>query len=335
MKKIFLNLALIGLVGFSGCKKNETTLPEPESNKSVGILQAFTQLDADGRINPQITTVTKRTFGQPDSLYNFVVNASLVDASTTATNDISVNYSLDFTGLNTVNLKRGVAGLPIYEPLPDSVLVFSTKSSTIGQGKRTSADVGFSISSKKIESGHLYAIPVKVILNNTSGYEVDKATQTAYFVIKTESKIYPEFERSAWKVLGFDSQETSGEGPNNGRAIYVLDGNINTFWHTQWQGASPKFPHWISIDMGSTKTIHGFSIMDRQGSSYDGAKNVIISTSSDGITWTDLTPITLTATNAKQMVDVIPVNNVRYFKVTALNSMADGIFLSMAELGAY
>lgn len=42
-----------------------------------------------------------------------------------------------------------------------------------------------------------------------------------------------EIDRSGWSVHSFDSEESNGEGPNNGRAVHAIDNNNNTFWHTR------------------------------------------------------------------------------------------------------
>ena len=41
---------------------------------------------------------------------------------------------------------------------------------------------------------------------------------------------------SAWQVVEVSSEETSGEGSDNGHAIHAFDGLKGTFWHTQWKG---------------------------------------------------------------------------------------------------
>lgn|GEM_PF-1162339 len=336
MKKNILYLLVMCLLVTSACKKNKDNgTAELPGDNTVGILQAFTQVDENGRVNPPATVLTRRTYGQPDSLYNFVVNASLVKANAIATSDVGIIYTLDYSNLSAINLKRGLAGLAIYEPLPDSVLVFDKKTAVISSGKRISADVGFTISSKKIEGGHLYALPVKIAINGSGSYKVDGQVQTAYFVIKTESKTYPDFDRSAWKVLGFDSEETSGEGANNGRVIQALDGKPGTFWHTQYSSSLPGFPHWASFDMGSARTIHGFAIQARIDGPENGPKDVVVTKSSDGITWTDMAQFSLKQTNALQRIDIIPVDNVRYFKLTFLNNFSGNKYCVTAEIGAY
>ncbi len=50
---------------------------------------------------------------------------------------------------------------------------------------------------------------------------------------------------SGFTDLSTDSEETAGEGPVNGHVAAAFDGKDTTFWHTQWQGATPTLPHWL------------------------------------------------------------------------------------------
>ena len=62
-------------------------------------------------------------------------------------------------------------------------------------------------------------------------------------------------------VVKVDSEETAGE---NGAATNAVDGNPNTFWHTQWQDATPECPHEIILELVPPSTIKGFTCLPRQ-----------------------------------------------------------------------
>src|ERR1017187_2573269 len=55
-------------------------------------------------------------------------------------------------------------------------------------------------------------------------------------------------EKAKLKFVKADSEETAGE---DGKGANAVDGDANTFWHTQWQDASPECPHEIIIDRKS------------------------------------------------------------------------------------
>lgn len=71
-------------------------------------------------------------------------------------------------------------------------------------------------------------------------------------------------DKTAWKVLSYSSQEISGEG-TNGRAAQIIDGNDNTYWHSQWQGATPSYPHRFVIDMQKEELVKGLRILSSDG----------------------------------------------------------------------
>ncbi|MCF3111795.1 discoidin domain-containing protein [Niabella sp. CC-SYL272] len=71
------------------------------------------------------------------------------------------------------------------------------------------------------------------------------------------------FSRALWTVSA-DSYEPNGEGPPNGWPISAIDGNVGTFWHTQWQGGGPAFPHWFLIDMHEALPVSGMIFTPRQ-----------------------------------------------------------------------
>jgi pimeloyl-ACP methyl ester carboxylesterase len=63
------------------------------------------------------------------------------------------------------------------------------------------------------------------------------------------------------KVVRVDSEETAGE---DGRSANAVDGNPNTFWHTQWQDNSPTHPHEIILQLDPPCTIKGLTYLPRQ-----------------------------------------------------------------------
>ena len=63
--------------------------------------------------------------------------------------------------------------------------------------------------------------------------------------------------RIGWSVSA-DSAELVGESAPASNAI---DGDASTFWHTQWQAASPPPPHTFTVNLGSARTIGGFKYL--------------------------------------------------------------------------
>ncbi len=84
----------------------------------------------------------------------------------------------------------------------------------------------------------------------------------------------------ALKLVKVDSEETAGE---DGKGANAVDGDPNTFWHTQWQDASPACPHEIIIELTPPATIKGFTYLPRQDEGVNGTiKSYEFFVSNDG-----------------------------------------------------
>ena len=69
------------------------------------------------------------------------------------------------------------------------------------------------------------------------------------------------------KFIKVDSEETDGVDNYGKNAV---DGDPNTFWHTQWQGTSPEPPHEIVVELIPPAVIKGFAYLPRQDVSDHG-----------------------------------------------------------------
>lgn len=92
-------------------------------------------------------------------------------------------------------------------------------------------------------------------------------------------------DKSGWRVLFVDSEELTGEGAGNGNAIHCFDNDASTFWHTEWQNASPNYPHEIQIDLGDTLNVNGFSFLTRPSTTNGRIKDFIFYVSMDSLDW--------------------------------------------------
>ena len=80
-------------------------------------------------------------------------------------------------------------------------------------------------------------------------------------------------DRTGWTVTA-STEETTGEGAGNGVASCIVDGNLNTFWHSKWQGGEAGYPHWFMIDMKASKSFDAFEYVSRgTGTNSDGENN--------------------------------------------------------------
>lgn len=178
-----------------------------------------------------------------------------------------------------------------------------------------------------------YLIPITI----TSDHMTNANLKTTFFLVRCEPDIanYPDYDRSGWKVIDFSTQESSGEGPNNGRAIFAFDNDINTFWHSQWTGSGSRLPHYLTVDMGTTTTVHGCNFIQRQASGIAGkADSVVISYSLDNNEWIKAAGIHLQPVQSQQKIWLPDFVEARYLKFTIVTTHSEQ-FSNMAEIGAY
>jgi alpha-L-fucosidase len=137
---------------------------------------------------------------------------------------------------------------------------------------------------------------------------------------------------TGWKVVGVDSQETAGE---NNAAANAIDGNTSTFWHTAWNN-DLALPHYLTVDMGRTHRIAGFTYLPRQDGNPNGTvESYRFETSTDGANWTTNvasgTFANIRNNPSLQEVNFTPVN-ARYFRFTALQEINRNGWTSSAEI---
>lgn len=104
------------------------------------------------------------------------------------------------------------------------------------------------------------------------------ASMAEFNLLDADGALIP---RAAWRVSA-DSVETVGENAAVERAI---DGDPNTFWHTQWHGANPPGPHAFTVNLGTARAIGGFKYLPRAGGGNGTVAGWRFYTSADGATW--------------------------------------------------
>lgn len=146
------------------------------------------------------------------------------------------------------------------------------------------------------------------------------------------SRVFAGIMPLGWKVVSVDSEETAA-GKNSG--ANAIDGNSATFWHTRWN-ADQKQPHSITVDMGKTNHIGGFTYLPRQ----DGLLNGVVEkyrfeTSADGVSWTtniaNSSFANIQNNPSLQEVSFAAVN-ARYFRFTSLRAIWGSGWTSAAEI---
>jgi F5/8 type C domain len=137
-------------------------------------------------------------------------------------------------------------------------------------------------------------------------------------------------DKSGWKIVSADSQETTAQ---DCKAENAIDGNPKTFWHTQWKDAKPGQPHNIIVDMGKAYKLQSFAMLPRQdGSNHGRIIDFELYVGNDPQAFGDPVAIGSFADDATEKTVALSGQQARYFKLVSLKTSGDGPWTSAAEL---
>lgn len=144
-------------------------------------------------------------------------------------------------------------------------------------------------------------------------------------------------DKAGWSIVGCDSEEPKeaewSDSPIAGLAQAAIDGNLTTFWHSQWDKAKPDYPHWFVVDMGRTYVISSFICYRRQDND-GGQSEHKFEVSLNGDDWTDMGTFAFDRfKNEGQTYTMVLLPEARYFRYTATKGPNHYAFL--AEIDAY
>jgi hypothetical protein len=132
-------------------------------------------------------------------------------------------------------------------------------------------------------------------------------------------------------VIKVDSEETDGE---NARGTNAVDGNPDTFWHTQWQDANPPCPHEIIIQLGEPATLKGFTYLPRQDDSENGTiKDYELYLSNDGKDFGQPVKKGAFAPGKEKKTINFEPKKCGFIKLRAISEINDEAWTSAAEIG--
>jgi arylsulfatase A-like enzyme len=133
------------------------------------------------------------------------------------------------------------------------------------------------------------------------------------------------------KVVRFSSENSA----NNRRAIYAVDGDPGTVWHSQFTGRLASHPHELCIDLGGTFDVTGFRYLARQDSGWNGAfgKTLFFVSDSPDEFGEPVATVNFQKKRTAQAVDVAPPVKGRYVLVRVLSEVNERPWASAAEIG--
>jgi len=162
------------------------------------------------------------------------------------------------------------------------------------------------------------------------GVVLARATKKGFVTSRTATAAFP-VAQLKWKIHYVDSINTGSEN----RAENAIDGNPNTYWHTNWDtNVNDALPHEIQIDMRDPIAIKAVTYLPRQGSTHNGwIKKYKLYLSNDGKNWGQPAAQGEFANSSK--LQIIPLRyprKARYIRLVAHSEMQGNFFTTVAEI---
>ncbi len=324
--KLFFSIYLLTALLYLGCQKAKVDLPDQP-------LSDFEKVYMPQAVNNPV----KRTLLISDTPQSVIYGANY-GGQDYPEKDIQIGFTINQALVDSFNLANNTQ----YKALPVNSYSLTEISAVIKKGELSTKPMEIKISTggqNAIDVLTDYLLPVSISEAKLSqgNIKINEDLRTTYYLVKAQPNLadYPEYDRSRWSIAGFSSEEPAeAQWGNGGQALHTLDDNTGTFWHSQWQNGLPGPPHYIVVNMGETKTLHGLWFIARQNDQEGKPKDVQVQVSMDGTTWTDAGKFILENNKTKQKQFLSGFKSAKYFKVI-FTSTYDAVYCHLAELGAF
>ena len=140
-----------------------------------------------------------------------------------------------------------------------------------------------------------------------------------------------DLSKHGWRIRSVSSEQAPGE-----RASHAIDGDPTTIWHTSYGSRTPRPPHQITIDLGSTLTLDGFTYLPRPRGLNGTVIDYRVAVSVDGQTFTMAKSGAfgnIARSPVEQRVIFESPVRARFLRFGALSAVSDNPWASAAEIG--
>ena len=214
--------------------------------------------------------------------------------------DIECEFVVDNEYITQYNNTNGT----VFQILPENSYSFAS-SMPLPNGT-TETTLLVEVKGSQLQPGD-YMLPIRI--KNVSQFEISSTNAIYPMAIRIMGE---QLDRTEWTAEA-NTEELVGEVQNNsGPVECLLDGNLQTFWHSQWQNGSHALPHEVIIDVQKECTFTQFALVQREGSNYVKAGNFQVS--SDKAHWETVGDFSMKQESGAQVFGVTPTKG-RYFKI--------------------
>lgn len=131
--------------------------------------------------------------------------------------------------------------------------------------------------------------------------------------------------------------QESSEGPKSN----LVDGNINSYWHTAWSSGVAPLPHWIQIDFAEETKLGGFKYYFRQNNGdVNGRPNKwdlqVSENGTDWTTvWTSAAGLPTAPVTAEQIISFGKNFASKHFRLRVLANPGNKTYTHLGELSVF
>ncbi|WP_196937378.1 BT_3987 domain-containing protein [Sphingobacterium pedocola] len=322
MKLIIINgLIMVLFVCMSSCEK--INIPK------MAEIDDYNLVYMPAAVSPVVKALTHK-----DTVYKITYGAGFGGGGQYPSEGIVVHFEVQADSVTAYNRVNGTE----YEILPEECYELATLTAVIATNAVSTEPLSISVNpSKGMDLFKTYLLPVSIRAISGNA-QINRNLATAYYQVRSSLNLadFDDFDRSNWQISGMSSEEESGEGPNNGRAVFVLDDDFSTFWHTRWNGGIAPAPHYLAFDMGELKTLRGISVVGRPGSTSGRPEVILIEarTQADA-EWTEVGTVSLNNTSDIQRQFFNTSHEARQVKVTIVKNFNNLPFTHLANLNFF
>lgn len=174
------------------------------------------------------------------------------------------------------------------------------------------------------------------VYSGTFTLTATQGARTATDSIIVNSKLVPlenKIPQAEISIQSVTSQETVSETAPSGPATALLDGKLDSFWHTKYSGGTDNFPHSVVFNLGKSYNVTSFEYTQRQSNSNGKIKDYELFVSDSPTEFgAKVASGSLLDLSRPQVIAIAGGKSGRYVKLVALNSIAGNAFAGGAEV---
>ena len=246
--------------------------------------------------------------------------------------DMTQNLKIGFNAYNTQNIVCNLvvdedylaaynAASPVqFELLPESAYTLPASATIVEDTKEVTAKVALAVSTLPLGN---YLLPIRL---SSDQFKIREGNDMYVVEIVITN---PVLDTKKWTITA--NTEEPAEAAPNGRPEAIIDGDINSFWHSQWSGGWQDWPHIIIIDMKDRCEVLSIDYYGRQSGGDANTKDMEFFVSDNQSDWKSIGKFEAKKTADMQEFETEEAER-RYLKVEITSSHDGSNNTSIGEL---